>query len=182
MGDGRLLEMAAAASTSAARSPRLELYPRGMSARRALELSLSSVPTKSAGPEIIREVVQARYPEAAALPEGKELGALLESVGLQQAADPGVYRRKELMTAMQTASILERHATTHTGHRVADHAAGSGKGEVGDLTTELRDGPLLLRVDLDRGPFAQPAKLLAGGGDIRLACLRRHLLGSSCSA
>ncbi len=35
------------------------------------------------------------------------------------------------------------------GHRLADHATGGREGEVGDLSPELGDGTLALRVDLD---------------------------------
>ncbi|MGH7084163.1 MAG: hypothetical protein ACREFN_04150, partial [Acetobacteraceae bacterium] len=82
---GRVLRLAAAASQLAALSARLELYPRGMPADRALRLSLGAL----AGPQmlterVIRERVRGRFPEAAALPPRPELDALLDSVGAER--------------------------------------------------------------------------------------------------
>jgi hypothetical protein len=79
---GRALRLAAAASSNAALSARLELYPRGMSALSALRLSLGAL----AGPDKLTDVelrarVRGRFPEAADLPQRPELDALLDEAG-----------------------------------------------------------------------------------------------------
>ena len=79
--DARLLRLAANLA-GAALSARLELYPRNMSARDALELSQSAL----AGADAIaiadlRDRLRDRYPEAAPLPEHPELDGLLDAAG-----------------------------------------------------------------------------------------------------
>lgn len=92
--DERLTEIAAEASTSAARSSRLELYPRGLSADRALQLSSAAL-TGKITPEQIHKRVRARYPEAAELPPRPELDRLLEGYGLTWSESTGVFERPE---------------------------------------------------------------------------------------
>lgn len=96
----RLLELATLASQTAARSTRLEIYPRNMSPERALDLS-SPVLTGQLSEQLVRERVRARYPEAAPLPGRPELDALLERHGLRWNPDDAVYERAGA-----------RHATT----------------------------------------------------------------------
>ncbi|MFC4313012.1 protein kinase [Steroidobacter flavus] len=76
------LTLAAAASTNAAASARLELYPRGMDAKRALALSLAALSGGGITPEAVKKRVASRYPEAAPLPERPALDALLIPHGL----------------------------------------------------------------------------------------------------
>lgn len=82
--DARLLRVAALASTTAAVSPRMEIYPRGMSAMRAAKLCSNLAPT--VGPDgrseeftvdEVRRRVAGRFPEAEPLPDRPELDALL---------------------------------------------------------------------------------------------------------
>lgn len=82
LGDDALTALAAAASTHAARSSRLELYPRGLSAARALELTSPAL-TGMLLPERIRSLVEQRYPEAEPLPPRPALDALLEPLQLR---------------------------------------------------------------------------------------------------
>lgn len=79
---GRMLRLAAAASSNAALSARLELYPRGMASLTALRLSLGAL----AGPlrltdDEIRARVRGRFPEAVELPGRPALDALLNEAG-----------------------------------------------------------------------------------------------------
>jgi serine/threonine protein kinase len=77
----RLVRLAALASEKAAASPRLELYPRGMPADRALNLARGAIAgMKQLSVDDIRRFVSARYPEAAPLPDREELDRLLEQV------------------------------------------------------------------------------------------------------
>ncbi len=82
---GRLMRLAAAASTGAALSARLELYPRGMAPLIALRLSLGAL----SGPDHLtadqlRARVKGRFPEAAELPPRPALDALLIEAGAER--------------------------------------------------------------------------------------------------
>jgi serine/threonine protein kinase len=86
--DSRLVRLAAAASQVAAVSSRLELYPRGMDAGRALKLSIGAVAgAKQLSEEQLRERVTSRYPEAAPLPSRPELDTFLATAGLDLTYD-----------------------------------------------------------------------------------------------
>ncbi len=81
----RRIRLASAASTIAALSARLELYPRGMAPLAALRLSLGAL----AGAEVLREDdlrarVRGRFPEALPLPPRPELDALLGEAGAER--------------------------------------------------------------------------------------------------
>jgi serine/threonine protein kinase len=76
------LTLAARASTNAAASARLELYPRGMDATRALALSLAALSGAGLTPDTVKKRVVARYPEAAPLPDRPALDTLLAPHGL----------------------------------------------------------------------------------------------------
>ena len=95
----RLLELAAAVSENTALSGRLELYPRGMEANRALRLALGALAgAHTLTPEEIRRRVAGRYPDAARLPERPALDALLRDAGSELRWEPdaaggqGAYR------------------------------------------------------------------------------------------
>ncbi len=89
----RLVALAADASDGAARSARLELYPRGMLARRALELCHAALTSEREGvaESELRATVLARYPEAEALPARPALDALVAEA-LQLVWDDGAQR------------------------------------------------------------------------------------------
>ncbi len=76
-----LANLAAEASATAALSARLEIYPRGMDARRALHLSTGALAASRIPAEDVRRVVALRYPAAEKLPEDDELARLLEPLG-----------------------------------------------------------------------------------------------------
>lgn len=79
---GRLLRLAAAASSSAALSARLELYPRGMDALTAVRLSLGALAGAGVLPEEeLRARIRGRYPEAMPLPPRPGLDELLREAG-----------------------------------------------------------------------------------------------------
>jgi hypothetical protein len=81
--DSRLVQLAVAASAHAACTSRLEIYPRGLAAERALALSQGALVCPPGGAltaDEIRKTVAARYPEAQPLPDRPELDRLLESL------------------------------------------------------------------------------------------------------
>lgn len=88
----RLADIAAAASRNAARSARLEIYPRHMPAERALTLSASQLRPGLTAAEILRRVAL-RYPEAEPLPERPALDGVLAPHGLVFDDRLGVYLR-----------------------------------------------------------------------------------------
>lgn len=100
LGDDALTALAAHASTRAARSSRLEIYPRGLSARRALELT-SGVLTGELTPERIMSLTRGRYPEAEPLPLRPELDQWLEPMGLRWDVARAQYVRQALGAGTQ---------------------------------------------------------------------------------
>jgi len=79
--DDRLIRLAVAASSGAALSSRMEIYPRGMAAQRALRLGHGSlVGPKKLSSADIRKRIASRYPAAEPLPDHPKLDALLEAV------------------------------------------------------------------------------------------------------
>ena len=101
----RLVTLAAAASGKAASSARLELYPRNLSARRALQLSQSVLTTPGLKPDLVQQRVQARYPSARALPGRPDLDAFMAVHGFQFDAQVGEYLRPGLSHATTTGTI-----------------------------------------------------------------------------
>jgi hypothetical protein len=88
----RLVRLAAAASRRASASSRLELYPRKMAGQRALELSAAILPGKITEPKL-RELVEARYPDAAPLPLRPALDELVKTFYLDYLPEEAVYAR-----------------------------------------------------------------------------------------
>ena len=95
----RLVQLAAAASTKAAASSRLEIYPRAMPAERALRLAQGALlGARHLTMQELRDRVAGRYPEAERLPERPELDGLLRRADLGFEWDPqaldgrGAYR------------------------------------------------------------------------------------------
>jgi hypothetical protein len=110
----RLAGLAAAASQSAALSSRLELYPRGMDAVRALELSAPAV-TGGLTPDQLRGRIAARYPEAERLPGGSALDKLLAS-GFELERIDGRYQRVGARRSMSTAySVISTPSLVRPG-------------------------------------------------------------------
>jgi hypothetical protein len=107
------LALAARASTNAAASARLELYPRGMDATRALSLSLGALSGTGLTPDAVRKRIAARYPEAAALPDRTALDALLAPHGLIFMADVGAgeYARPGQHANTSTVALPSRKPT-----------------------------------------------------------------------
>lgn len=112
----RLVRVAATASRKSAASSRLELYPRGMPAARALNLARGAVlGAKDLSDEELRDRVRSRYPEAQPLPERPALDELLREANLDLSWDPtlrdgkGGYRFKTVdTTGVSSASTRVR--------------------------------------------------------------------------
>ncbi|ETA01105.1 serine/threonine protein kinase [Frankia sp. CcI6] len=79
----RLLDVAMIASENAAVTPRLEVYPRGLDAGRALRLAAGALYGRTElTPEQVAERIIVRFPHAGALPGRPELDALLDAAGV----------------------------------------------------------------------------------------------------
>jgi len=109
--DQRVL-LAARASRAAAASARLELYPRGMAASRALTLSLSALAGGGLTAEALRRRVSARYPEAEPLPDRPELDRLLAPHGLLYVPELGEYLRPGQQGPTSMTILPPRKAST----------------------------------------------------------------------
>lgn len=108
----RLTELAAESSANAARSPRLELYPRNLSAQRALELSAATLAASSIDAEELQRRVHARYPEAFRTDRGfLSFGLCLRAnVGRSLSGQPRSrrgFRRARVPTRLSPSSALD---------------------------------------------------------------------------
>jgi len=118
----RRVNLAAAGAASVAVNSRLELYPKGMAARRALKLSQSALlGQQDLSPDDIRERVRSRYPEADLLPGRPKLDDLLAELGFALDWDPnardgnGAYRSKHASVGSLGSTI-----GTYTRFRTID--------------------------------------------------------------
>lgn len=132
VGATRLLDLAAAASKRAARSSRLELYPRGLPAKRALELSAQVITPKLTPEQVLRRVAS-RYPAAESLPLRPALDGLLwELLKLRWDEGAGCYAGESV--AEPTSVVSDRHPTAMPGQaRSRSDAALRGKDFADDL-------------------------------------------------
>lgn len=119
----RLLQLAVNASQAAALSSRQEIYPRGLSAERALKLAQGALlGARELTITQVRERVEGRYPLAEPLPSQPDLDHLLSGVGCEFRWNPmggiaqeGSYQsiRREFTTFHQ--STLSTLALSHGG-------------------------------------------------------------------
>ena len=147
--DRRLCTLAAAASTGAALSSRLELYPIGLAAGTALELAAGSLlGPRSLTVAQIRERVEGRFGRAHPLPERPELDRLLTAAGLDlvwdAAADEerGAYVPSAIAGAGTGSGASRRFSTT-----------GGGTEEPSPAVSEARAFDRRLSHSLDTGGF-----------------------------
>jgi serine/threonine protein kinase len=121
----RLVTLAAAVSRTAAVSPRLEIYPHGMAAGRAVALALGTLAGVDAlTPAQVQERVAGRYPEAERLPARPALDALLKDAGWDADWNPdaaegrGAYVvRTAGAFGVTSETFLTRVTTTRSGAR-----------------------------------------------------------------
>ena len=137
-----LLSMAAAASRNAARSSRLELYPVGMAAGRALALSAQALSAPSLSPDEIVKRVRARYPQAQPLPPRPELDTLLEPLSLRWSGDAYARPQAERTTSLLSSSGLDRRKTAMPSHRSTSEASLTAKDFEDSVVGVLQDRKL----------------------------------------
>lgn len=143
--DVRVVQLGAAASTSAAVSSRGELYPRGMAAGLAVEAArLALLGRGGLSAEQVHDRVRARFPQAAALPPRPDLDRVLAEagVGLEWDAEVGRYRLAGGAGAL-SGTTFSRSATG--GTRYATQAEADIDADELDRRLErlVRDGGFL---------------------------------------
>jgi serine/threonine protein kinase len=117
--DSRLVSLAAAASEGAAASPRVEVYPRGMDAGRAIRRGQGSLlgPQSLTVDEVHRRI-RSRFPDAAPLPGRPALDRLLADSGLPLTWDDAsaAYRFPEpTLAGVTTGSVVPLRAASAQG-------------------------------------------------------------------
>lgn len=137
--DARLVKLGSAASTHAAVSSRMELYPKGMEAVRALKLAHGALfGADELTVDEIRRRVEGRYPEAGKLPGRPALDQLLTDVGVELNWDPaagdgiGAYRSPQ----MEGVSGLSS-STSHFRYPTVITPAGSAA--VAEVSADIAD-------------------------------------------
>jgi serine/threonine protein kinase len=173
----RLIRLAAAASDHAAASPRLELYPRGMSAERALQLSATSLGSGLEPTDLIGRIA-ARYPAALPLPPRPELDALVEKIGLSFDPSKNQYGR---LNERHQSSIHTRYANLTRVSQLTPQSISEREVEIGDFDDRVkacieRKGLLVLGVNTDLARDA--AEILARRFGFRHESLDARLLGA----
>ncbi|MEO5354349.1 MAG: BREX system serine/threonine kinase PglW [Magnetococcus sp. XQGC-1] len=134
----RLLKLAVSASRRAALSSRSEIYPRGLSAARALKLAQGAL---LGAWELtiaqVQERVLGRYPEAEPLPDRPTLDKLLEEAGCRFAWVPGEGVSQE----GRYQAIRHEHTTLHltTTTRMSRSSDDAGRVAPEGVSPELAD-------------------------------------------
>lgn len=173
----RMLAVAAEASEKAARSARLELYPKGMKAERALQLCAGALGGEIAVEEV-RRLVSSRYPEAEALPERPALDDLLAGLklGWNQARER--YVRAELARVpTRTEALSGRKATVALPPARKELSQEALEAEGFDETLRLTVQKRLFKVlDVSRAYAEDAAKQLEARLHVQPRSLERELL------
>lgn len=153
----RRVVLAARASERAAASARLELYPKGLDAARAIKLSVGTLTGTGLTPDVVRMRVGGRYPEAEALPQRPALDGLLVIHGLVFDVGTGTYARPgESAVTSQTVQEPKR-PTSAPAPLVARASPDEQRAEA--FHAQLRDGARSgrFRVVQVRADLATPA-------------------------
>lgn len=117
----RLVHLAAISSDHACANARLELYPRGLEAIRALRLAQNALfGSRELTVEELRERVASRYREAQPLPDRPELDELLANVGLllQWSPEAKEGRGAYVQKYSSDLSVSERTASLHRSRTI----------------------------------------------------------------
>lgn len=151
----RLLAVAAEASSDAALSARLEIYPRDMAPERALRLSAGALAAEVT-PEDVKRIVGARYRDAGPIPDRPPLDVLMDEVGYAFDASRGRYARKGISASPDaTLALSTRRQTVHAQRAHVDPSVVDA--ELFDQG--IRDavqGKAFRVLDVDQ-PWAEPA-------------------------
>lgn len=138
--DTRLVRLAALASSSAAVSSRLELYPRSMPAARAARLASNLAaaipaagPSDALAPEDVQRRVASRFPDAEPLPGRPDLDAVLADADWNVEWDPtalngrGGYRSRLRQQVAASSSTLTFQPTAFVARVPDDEEAAAAR-------------------------------------------------------
>jgi len=164
----RLVQLAAAASFTACANARLELYPRGLDAARALKLSRAALfGSHELSIESLRERVASRYREAAPLPDRPELDSLLDSLGLSLRWSPAAQDGQGAYVPEHQSgdSISARSASLH---RWPTRTASQARAQIPEHVAEAMRIEEKLRFAEKKGSFlvlATPMRKMGAAAD-----------------
>jgi len=119
--DQRLCQLAVAASDHAALSSRMEIYPVGLSAERAIRIAQNALFGGTLTEEEVRNRVAARLPRAEPLPRRPELDALIDQLGLDLRWVPSAAQGRgayQMADADGTSYDTSESVTSRLGTRV----------------------------------------------------------------
>ena len=124
--DQRLVRLAAACSTGAVASPRLDLHPSAMPPERAVVAARGVLfgPARI-GVDAVHERVRARFPGAAPLPQRPELDALMAHIGMRWVPDhdpPGYGPEHEFARLTTIGPSRTRYSSGHPVDTVEQQA------------------------------------------------------------
>lgn len=181
--DLRLVQLAAAASTTAAVSSRGELYPRNLPAVRAAQAArLALLSSGGLTDEQIRQRVHARFPAAQPLPSRPELDAVLADaqVGLQWDVDDSRFKIEGATgwSTSRTPSWTTAGSTQYASEAERDAEAAELDRRLGRMRTE--GGFVAATVDPRRLDLA--ARRLAARLDAPLVDLDAELISAMRAA
>ena len=142
----RIVQLAAAASKTAAVSSRLEIYPRRMPAARALQLAQGAL----LGAQVLtvndlKSRVSGRYPDAELLPDRPQLDILLAQADLGFEWDPHAADRRGAYRPRSAAALLTSSSTVHTRSSWSD--------EVAPEQEDVQDFDRRIRYAIEHGSF-----------------------------
>lgn len=141
----RLVELAALASQQAARSTRMEIYPRLLEPARAIKLTASVLSGQLSVDEVHRRVRQ-RYPVCDVLPTRPRLDELLQVEGLVWDESKQVYARPD--TSLSSPLVTDYSSVSRQRTALATQ-----KRAVTEASIEARRFNDRLRTALDQGRF-----------------------------
>lgn len=145
----RLAQLASAASETAAVSPRLEIYPRGLCAERALRLAQNNLfGSKELTVEGIRQRVLSRYPDSEPVPDRPKLDELLATISFRLEWSPA----KEAYIAPQRADTLLTSGVSSLA-RTRTRYEGSGAGGLSSDEAEAQRLQEKLEYGIKSGSF-----------------------------
>jgi serine/threonine protein kinase len=140
LADVRLVKLATAASSEAALSSRLEIYPVGLAAVTALRLSLGAlIGVGDLTVEMIQERVKGRYPKAEPIPHRPELDDLLAEAGIAMTWDAG----KRVYQWDQAAQIEPSSSTASRGALISPASFSASGSDTIELRPEIADARIL---------------------------------------
>jgi serine/threonine protein kinase len=132
----RLVTLAASVSTQAAPSAKLELYPRGMDAERALRLGRGALLGADAlSIDELRRRIAARFPAAVSLPERPALDRVLRDAGIELRWNT----ERELFLAPDRAPVTDLTSYASPFTRLATAAHTHLPAPADPLVVEARD-------------------------------------------